>query len=38
MEGEENVQTTPSQGYSVVAIEFELDVDTEEAETEVQAA
>jgi len=38
VEGVENVQTTSSQGFSVVAIEFGLDVDTEEAETEVQAA
>lgn len=38
VEGIENVQTTSSQGFSVVAIEFGLDVDTEEAETEVQAA
>ncbi len=35
VEGVENVQTTSSQGFSVVAIEFGLDVDTEEAETEV---
>lgn len=38
VEGVENVQATSSQGFSVVAIEFGLDVDTEEAETEVQAA
>jgi HAE1 family hydrophobic/amphiphilic exporter-1 len=38
VEGVENVQTTSSQGFSVVAIEFGLDIDTEEAETEVQAA
>ncbi|CAA9442176.1 MAG: RND multidrug efflux transporter; Acriflavin resistance protein [uncultured Rubrobacteraceae bacterium] len=38
VEGVESVQTTSSQGFSVVAIEFGLDVDTEEAETEVQAA
>jgi len=38
VEGIEGVQTTSSQGFSVVALEFGLDVDTEEAESEVQAA
>ena len=38
VEGVESVQTTSSQGFSVIAIEFGLDVDTEEAEIEVQAA
>jgi HAE1 family hydrophobic/amphiphilic exporter-1 len=36
--GIESIQTTSSQGFSVVALEFGLDVDTEEAETEIQAA
>ncbi len=38
VEGVEGVQSTSSQGFSVVALEFSLDVDTEEAESEVQAA
>ena len=38
VDGVEDVQATSSQGFSVVAIEFGLDVDTEEAETEVQSA
>ena len=38
VEGIEGVQSTSSQGFSVVALEFSLDVDTEEAESEVQGA
>jgi HAE1 family hydrophobic/amphiphilic exporter-1 len=38
VEGIEGVQTTSSQGFSVVALEFSLDVDTEEVESEVQSA
>ena len=36
--GIENIQTTSSRGFSVVEIEFGLDVDTEDAESEVQSA
>ncbi len=36
--GIETIQTTSSQGFSLLAIEFGLDVDTEEAESEVQDA
>ena len=36
--GIESIQATSSPGVSILALEFSLDVDTEEAETEVQAA
>src|SRR5215208_4502875 len=36
--GIEAVQSTSSQGFSVVVVEFELDADTEEAEADLQAA
>jgi len=34
----ESVQSTSSQGFSVVVVEFDLDADTEEAESDLQAA
>jgi hydrophobic/amphiphilic exporter-1 (mainly G- bacteria), HAE1 family len=36
--GIEAVQSTSSQGFSVVVVEFDLDADTEEAEADLQAA
>ncbi|HEX6710583.1 MAG TPA: efflux RND transporter permease subunit, partial [Rubrobacter sp.] len=36
--GIEGVQSTSSQGFSVVVVEFDLDADTEEAEADLQAA
>lgn len=38
IDGIENVQVTSSQGFSLVAVEFDLDTDTEEAEAEMQNA
>ncbi len=38
VQGIEAVQSTSSQGFSVVVVEFELDADTEEAESDLQAA
>ena len=38
VEGIESVQSTSSQGFSVVLVEFDLDADTEEAEADLQAA
>jgi hydrophobic/amphiphilic exporter-1 (mainly G- bacteria), HAE1 family len=38
VEGIEAVQSTSSQGFSVVVVEFDLDADTEEAESDLQAA
>src|SRR5215216_5404605 len=34
----DSVQSTSSQGFSVVVVEFDLDADTEEAESDLQAA
>jgi multidrug efflux pump subunit AcrB len=36
--GIEAIQSTSSQGFSVVVVEFDLDADTEEAESDLQAA
>jgi hydrophobic/amphiphilic exporter-1 (mainly G- bacteria), HAE1 family len=36
--GIEAIQSTSSQGFSVVVVEFDLDADTEEAEADLQAA
>src|SRR5829696_8030199 len=38
VEGIESVRSTSSQGFSVVVVEFDLDADTEEAESDLQAA
>jgi len=38
VEGIESVRSTSSQGFSVVLVEFDLDADTEEAESDLQAA
>jgi HAE1 family hydrophobic/amphiphilic exporter-1 len=38
VQGIEAVQSTSSQGFSVVVVEFDLDADTEEAEADLQAA
>jgi HAE1 family hydrophobic/amphiphilic exporter-1 len=38
VQGIESVQSTSSQGFSVVVVEFDLDADTEEAESDLQAA
>ena len=38
VEGIESVQSTSSQGFSVVLVEFDLNADTEEAESDLQAA
>jgi multidrug efflux pump subunit AcrB len=38
VEGIESVRSTSSQGFSVVVVEFYLDADTEEAESDLQAA
>ena len=38
VEGIESVQATSSQGFSLVAVEFDLDTDTEEAEADIQSA
>jgi len=38
VEGIESVRSTSSEGFSVVVVEFDLDADTEEAESDLQAA
>jgi HAE1 family hydrophobic/amphiphilic exporter-1 len=38
VQGIESVRSTSSQGFSVVVVEFDLDADTEEAESDLQAA
>ncbi|HEV8043593.1 MAG TPA: efflux RND transporter permease subunit, partial [Rubrobacter sp.] len=38
VQGIESVRSTSSQGFSVVLVEFDLDADTEEAESDLQAA
>jgi hydrophobic/amphiphilic exporter-1 (mainly G- bacteria), HAE1 family len=38
VEGIESVRSTSSEGFSVVLVEFDLDADTEEAESDLQAA
>ena len=38
VQGIQAVQSTSSQGFSVVVVEFDLDADTEEAESDLQAA
>src|SRR5829696_1158872 len=38
VEGIESVRSTSSQGFSIVVVEFDLDADTEEAESDLQAA
>src|SRR5215210_2003290 len=38
VQGIESVQSNSSQGFSVVVVEFDLDADTEEAESDLQAA
>ena len=38
VEGIESVRSTSSQGFSVVVVEFDLDADTEEAESDLQTA
>jgi HAE1 family hydrophobic/amphiphilic exporter-1 len=38
VQGIASVRSTSSQGFSVVVVEFELDADTEEAESDLQAA
>src|SRR5215210_6669717 len=38
VEGIESVRSTSSQGFSVVVVEFDLDADTEEAESDLQVA
>ena len=38
VQGIEAVRSTSSQGFSVVVVEFDLDADTEEAESDLQAA
>jgi hydrophobic/amphiphilic exporter-1 (mainly G- bacteria), HAE1 family len=38
VQGIEAVQSTSSQGFSVVVVEFDLDADTEEAESDLQSA
>jgi hydrophobic/amphiphilic exporter-1 (mainly G- bacteria), HAE1 family len=38
VQGIESVRSTSSQGFSVVVVEFELDADTEEAESDLQGA
>src|SRR5829696_1671715 len=38
VEGIQSVRSTSSQGFSVVLVEFDLDQDTEEAESDLQAA
>jgi hydrophobic/amphiphilic exporter-1 (mainly G- bacteria), HAE1 family len=38
VQGIKSVRSTSSQGFSVVVVEFELDADTEEAESDLQAA
>ena len=37
-EGIESVQATSSQGFSLVAVEFDLDTDIEEADADIQSA
>jgi HAE1 family hydrophobic/amphiphilic exporter-1 len=38
VQGIESVRSTSSEGFSVVVVEFDLDADTEEAESDLQAA
>ena len=38
VQGIESIRSTSSQGFSVVVVEFDLDADTEEAESDLQAA
>jgi HAE1 family hydrophobic/amphiphilic exporter-1 len=38
VQGIQSVRSTSSQGFSVVVVEFDLDADTEEAESDLQAA